>query len=637
MPNLVGIFRPDWSQEQIQAGLASQLERVRTPARQYAEYTYVSAGFGMALQDHGVLENGRQPAVAAGGRLHLLLDGEIYNQDELARRYRDELALAGDISAPELCLRLIERYGAQIAHEFNGLFAIAIWDEQARRLRLITDHFGFRPVFHAKRANEFLFATELKAIRAAERQHAQVDEAATFELFCYGSQVFGQTWIRDYVRLTPATVLTVDASVTLVQQYWTYCYEESAPVLDQETYTTVFATLLDRAVERCMKGSKRIGIFLSGGYDSRSVAASIRGHHLPIPAFTFGYPESRDVRFARQLCERLGLEHRPVTRREPYLYRYCRSIVWRTEGLLPFSETSSIRFHSELVRAMDIFLTGLLAEFSGSHTWPRLLLARNRREAMRAITDRFFTSRLPFLRRIFSPRFYERAKEAAASRLRTSFDAVKGDHPLNIADSWNLMHVQPMRSYQAPSIDRHVMEMRAPHMDFELVSFLLTIPPYARLEQRVYKKMIAYRFPRIRDVPCTNSGVPVDPNFVSEYVKMVARYTGRKLATPIRRLMAPSQDLGRESDDINAEFRQEPQLVDRVLLPAMQAGFLPSEIFDHAGIAALIKEQYDGHADHAAALSSLVTYALAYQFFIADDFREVPEETRSVVTVGGAV
>jgi hypothetical protein len=179
--------------------------------------------------------------------------------------------------------------------------------------------------------------------------------------------------------------------------------------------------------------------------------------------------------------------------------------------------------------------------------------------------------------------------------------------------------------------------MRAPHMDFELVSFLLTIPPYARLEQRVYKKMIAYRFPRIRDVPCTNSGVPVDPNFVSEYVKMVARYTGRKLATPIRRLMAPSQDLGRESDDINAEFRQEPQLVDRVLLPAMQAGFLPSEIFDHAGIAALIKEQYDGHADHAAALSSLVTYALAYQFFIADDFREVPEETRSVVTVGGAV
>lgn len=56
-----------------------------------------------------------------------------------------------------------------------------------------------------------------------------------------------------------------------------------APILDQPTYFTVFGTLLDRAVERSMKGSHQMGIFLSGGYDSRSVAASIRKHHLPHP------------------------------------------------------------------------------------------------------------------------------------------------------------------------------------------------------------------------------------------------------------------------------------------------------------------------------------------------------------------
>jgi asparagine synthetase B (glutamine-hydrolysing) len=270
---------------------------------------------------------------------------------------------------------------------------------------------------------------------------------------------------------------------------------------------------------------------------------------------------------------------------------------------------------------MDIFLTGLLGEFSGSHTWPRLLLARTRQQAACAIANHFFEPKSPQLRRIFASAFYERAREAAGARLAQSFEAVRDDHPLNMADSWNLMHVQPMRSYQAPSIDRHVLEMRAPHMDFELVSFLLTIPPYARLEQRIYKKMIAYRFPAIRDVPCTNSGLPIDPHFYAEYAKMAARYAGRKISAPLRRRQ---QDLGRESDDIQEEFRQEPGLIDDVLGPAMRDGCLPADVFNHAGIEAVIDEHYAGRASHAALLSSLVTYALAYRFFIAGDAGEMP-------------
>jgi asparagine synthetase B (glutamine-hydrolysing) len=109
-----------------------------------------------------------------------------------------------------------------------------------------------------------------------------------------------------------------------------------------------------------MKGSSRIGIFLSGGYDSRAVAASIRKHHLPIPAFTFGYEESRDVRFAGMLAAKLGLAHKALPSREAYLHRWCRPIVWRTEGLLPFSSTTSPRFHPQLKSQIDIFLTGFL-------------------------------------------------------------------------------------------------------------------------------------------------------------------------------------------------------------------------------------------------------------------------------------
>ncbi len=174
-----------------------------------------------------------------------------------------------------------------------------------------------------------------------------------------------------------------------VCRYWTYKYDEACKQLDQPTYFSIYGKLLDRAVERCMRGGQRVGIFLSGGYDSRAIAACIQRHHLPVPAFTFGHSSSRDVRFAAMLAGALGLEHHSFTDQGPYLYANCPSIVWRTEGLSSFADTTSIRYHSTLKKYADIILTGFLAEFGGSHTWPRLIMARSRSAAIQAIFGRY--------------------------------------------------------------------------------------------------------------------------------------------------------------------------------------------------------------------------------------------------------
>src|SRR5262249_36557914 len=155
-----------------------------------------------------------------------------------------------------------------------------------------------------------------------------------------------------------------------------------------------------RAVERRMTGTKRIGLFLSGGYDSRAVAAAIPSHHRPLPAFTFGLPESRDVRFGKMLAERLGLDHQLIGGTDPYLYKNCHAVVWRTEGMLPFANATSIDFHATLKAKIDIILTGFLGEFGGSHTWRQLLLARSRRAAIAAIFSRFLEPKLKVAQRL---------------------------------------------------------------------------------------------------------------------------------------------------------------------------------------------------------------------------------------------
>jgi asparagine synthase (glutamine-hydrolysing) len=287
MPNLVGVRRRGAGRSAIDAVVDRQLRAVETRATVYTEHRFCTDDFGAALQDHGLLGNGPQPAASADGRYHLWLDGEVLNGSELAQRYRH--VLGPEVrSAPALCLALIVRYGPEVARELNGLFAIALHDARDGRVTLIADRYAFRPLFYRAAGETFAFGTELKAVRAADESPVQLDETAIVELLCFGSHVHGSTWYSGCSRLTPAMILEHDQNGTRTRTYWTYRYDESARRLDEASYVARFAVLLDRAVERCMRGAARIGMFLSGGYDSRSVAASIRPQHLPIPSFTFG-------------------------------------------------------------------------------------------------------------------------------------------------------------------------------------------------------------------------------------------------------------------------------------------------------------------------------------------------------------
>jgi len=627
MPNLAGIWKPGAAPDLVASLLSEQLKWIRMPGEAFTEYRYVGAGFASAHLDNGIFENGPQPARAGGSAL--FLDGEISNQEELYTKHKS-LFPRGKPSPPDLCLTLLEALGPSAAAlEFAGLFCIAYWNGENSRLTLITDRYGYRPLFLARENGCLAFGTELKAV-AALMDARNPDPLGTLEFFLYGSHFRELTWLDGCVRLEPATILTADADGVRQEQYWTYRYGGGVK-LDQETCFTRFSVLLDRAVERSMRSqSHRIGLFLSGGYDSRSVAAAIRPEHLPIPALTFGHPDSRDMRFASLLSARLGLAHEAVPDAKEYLYRNCHRIIWRTEGMSLFSHTTSIQNHAFIKARMDIILTGFLGEFSGSHTWPALLLARGRESARAAIHARMTQSRLLPVSRIFRKSVLESAVPAVRERFDKAYDSLPNEHPMDLADSFNLRFLQPRLTGQSSSVDRHILEMRAPHMDRDLVDFLLTIPAPARIEQRIYKKAIAYGFPSVRDVPCTNSGKPIDPSFGREYAKMAGAYLGRKAMGPIARALGIKPDLGRAPRDLASAFRAEPDLRDKVLVPLLREGVFQDSVFDPAGIEALADEHYAGKANHEDALGRLISWGLAVRFFRNRDLREAPAELQEV-------
>lgn len=628
MPNLVGLWLPAAAEQEVLAILGRQIVSIQAGFLRYSEYRMTQGHWAAALLDHGLLENGIQPGTSGDERWQVLLDGEVLNLRDLAAQHR---IAVGKPSAgqSDLCAALIGSRGLSVVEQFNGAFVLVVWDNQERRLHLITDRLGVRPLFIRRTSQGVVFASELKGILATQEKDQLMDPVAIYEQLVYGVHFRGRTWLEGSERLPPATVLTLSKSGISSSCYWKYKYRYRAKHFSQDEYALRFAVLLDRAVERCMRGSKRIGIFLSGGYDSRSVAASIRSHHLPIVAFTFGEPESRDMQIAPVLARRLGLTHVPLPPQRPYLYPNAAAVVWRTEGLISFANATSVQFHDLMSKDVDIFLTGFLGEFSGSHTWPALLMARSRKAIITAIHSRFVAPRIDRARAVMRPEMFARAHEEAHERFMRSFEDIDNDIPMDVADAWNFTFLQPGGTFQTPSVDRHRLEMRAPHLDLDLVEFLMTIPPSARIEQRVYKRMIASAYPVIRDIPCANSMQPIEPRFWIEFPLMAARLAGRKALGPALRLLGREDRLGRELSDLDADIRDESELDTKILRPSIAQRWLDDSVFSLPDIAKIADAHFGGTADHGALLAQLISLGLASRMLLHGDVADVPIRYRA--------
>ena len=617
MPNVVAVWNPKFSEDESRAVLTRQLDNIDVPGVFYHRYVKILPKIGIGFLDHGILGNGEQPVITPNGQWILLLDGEIYNLQDLIKKYHLEAPLEAS-SSPRLCLYLLLEVGEQIVKEFNGLFCLLLFDCASSTLKIFSDRYAFRPLFYLMRGDAFYCASELKGITVVDPERKAIDEIGLLGLFSFGSHIMDRTWLKGYKKLPPGSTLVVNASGLTIEKHWNYQYDESAPTLDQESYFTGFRLLLDRAVERCMQGSSRIGLFLSGGYDSRTVAAAIQKHHFPLPTFTFGYEQSRDVQYAEQLSSRLGCQHFYLYDKGPYLFDYCRKIIWRSEGMISFYNQTSMRYHPFIKEHTDILLLGILGEFSGSHTWPRLLLTRSRVATIETIFARLLRRSPQELQRIFQPSFFSSCFEELKNEFKDSFDTLSNEHPHNIADCWQFHFYQHRNTFQTSIVDRYLFEVRGPHMDSDLVQFLLTIPPLARLEQRVYKKMIAYGFPEIRDVPCTNSGKPINPKFLGEYLAMASRYVGRKVSVPLQQLCGSTPGLGREFRNPDEELRNEPQLKDLLLESFIPSGIFPETIFNCDEMKRMIQEHYAGKGNHADTIFLLISIGVAFEFFLYD-------------------
>lgn len=261
---------------------------------------------------------GRQPMESACGRYVIVFNGEIYNHLAL-RAALGAQAWRGH-SDTETLLACMSRHGVHAALEcLVGMFAFAVWDRQARTLTLARDRMGEKPLYFGRLpAGDFVFGSELKALRAHPRWQGRVNRDALALYMRHNAIPAPHSIYQGISKLMPGSWLDIGADgSTRGGSYWrlrdvaTQARQHPAALPDAEA-TEKLRTLIDASVKDQMVADVSLGAFLSGGVDSSTIVASMcRQASGRVRTFSIGFDEKGydEAVHARAVAAHLGTEH----------------------------------------------------------------------------------------------------------------------------------------------------------------------------------------------------------------------------------------------------------------------------------------------------------------------------------------
>ncbi len=281
-----------------------------------------SAGLGLSFRRLSILDlspAGHQPMESASGRFVIIFNGEVYNFAAIKDELGPGIAWRGH-SDTEVMLAAVERWGVESAiRRFVGMFAFVLWDRQERKLYLVRDRLGIKPLYYGWVNGDFVFASELKAIRQYPGFEGQINRDA-LALYMRHSYVPARHCIyQGITKLQQGCVLIVSSPQAgpEVRAYWSAAQAARNGLQSQVTGTDaeVIGQLeekLAEAVRLRMISDVPLGAFLSGGIDSSTIVALMQSQSSrPVKTFTIGFHEDNynEAVHARKIAAHLGTEH----------------------------------------------------------------------------------------------------------------------------------------------------------------------------------------------------------------------------------------------------------------------------------------------------------------------------------------
>jgi asparagine synthase (glutamine-hydrolysing) len=457
--------------------------------------------------------DGHQPFASPCGRHVLVYNGEIYNYVEL----RAELASLGyrfrSRCDTEVLLYVLMHWGPDGLHRLNGMWALAWLDRVTGELVLARDRLGVKPLYYYRADHTILFASEIKAILTGSQRRFPVNTTAVLRFLEQSVRdAQPETFFGGINALPAGHIARIDLRARGplrldVRRYWDVAREPSVVLGEQEIIQTLRELFLD-AVRLRLRSDVPVGVLLSGGLDSSSIAAAVRhvrgpGEVLHLFSAVSGDPRLDEQPFIDCMAAHLGQQaHEVLIRPSPReLLRLLHTTTYFNDE--PLGGFSYVVHYLLMCRAKELNVTVLLNGQGGDELlcgylkylgfYLQHLVRTGRAPGAARVLAEFAWQRtvLPQVRLAHAKRYLPRALrglrlEIGGPRLRGHAGLVD----LGLGSGGVLgRQVEDLYRFSVPSLlhteDRMSMaasrEMRVPFLDYRLVSLLLPLAPELKL------------------------------------------------------------------------------------------------------------------------------------------------------------
>ena len=304
---------------------------------------------------------GHQPFLSENGRFVMVFNGEIYNFKDFNSELKANGYLQKTHSDTEILIQLFQLYGLEMLHRLNGMFAFSIWDKQEKKLTLVRDRMGVKPLYYSFFNESFYFASEQKALFTAGVPLKIAQNG--LEEYVFNRFVAGENTLYENIKkLLPGHFMTIAENGKITIEKW---WDLKAQIQKQDKIkdpVNWFRNTFDDSIKLRMVSDVPVGVLLSGGVDSSSVLASLKYQNFKdINTFNIGFKEEEhnEAHLAKLMAEKCNYDFHTLQLENKNLYdKLLSSTYFQDEPIMHLSEPHLLAVSQMAKPKVKVLLSG---------------------------------------------------------------------------------------------------------------------------------------------------------------------------------------------------------------------------------------------------------------------------------------
>lgn len=481
---------------------------------------------------------GHQPMSDDSKKHWIVFNGEIYNYKEVKKELLEKGYKFRSNTDTEVILNGYIEYGINIVSKLNGMFAIALWDEDKQMLYLVRDRLGIKPLYFYHKNDSIIFASEIKSILEAITHKPELNHQALAEYLTYLSSPPEISFFKDINKIMPGNIVEYNPYIGSMRQYEYWDVQKNIikndrSDLNEKYYIDKIRVLLKESIQMQMMADVPFGVLLSGGIDSSlNVALMSQVLNQPVQTFSIGTnfgAKYNEFQYARQVAGLYKTNHHEILIDENDAFECIDSLVWHLDE--PNADPVCIPLYhlSKFVRQSGTIVVqvgeGADELFSGYQHYIRefdfynkfykiipsiigkvIYKGSNKFLKYHPITEYFRRSAHhngSFLGGASTAGFTEHLKQAMGFSLNTYSSSQISTKYMNKAKGENFDYLNQMVYFEIKNrlaelllmrVDKmtmaHSIEARVPFLDHRLVELAMQIPQELKIKNKIPKYIL---------------------------------------------------------------------------------------------------------------------------------------------------